>query len=893
MNRLPLAVLAAFTTLVLATPAGAVVAPDERPLPNTDVRTADGGPTTLEERRARAALERSLGDEGIVSNDRVTGGARMVARTDGFLTGRRSAAPDSVALGYVRARPGVFGLEEADLDALRLTSRYRSPDGVTHLAFTQTYLGIDAYDNVLLANLDENGRLLNIGGAAVSGLRVPSIAPGIDAGTALAAAKQEVRGALLPPPGATRGRGAERPTRFSSGDKARLTLFGDGSTTRLAWRLQVTGEHDYLYEVILDATSGEVLKRRSLTEFVSRARVYRNFPGAPSGGAPEPVDLAADPTWLNRSGNTKLGGNPGLSGNNAYAYADADAIDDATAGDFDIPPSSGTDWDYPVVTAPFSAPGCPSSGCTWNPTDPATRAENRNQSTTQLFYLVNTFHDHLKAAPIGFTHAARGFEFTDADGPAGSGVGGDPLLAETDNYVGTDAATIKATTNNASMSTPPDGESPWLETYFFTDPALNATDTADIVYHEYTHGFTNRTVGSGAGLSAVQSRALGEGWSDWYALDFLVAAGLVVDNAGIHGELEVGAYLLPGGFRWQGLDCPVGSSAIGCSRPRAAGQGGFTLGDMSRIGPEFEVHDVGEIWAQTLWDLRRVLGSQSARALVSGGLRLSPDNPSFLEARDAIIQADQAANNGANYGALWQVFAARGMGFSAAIASSSAVTASEAFDLPPGPAAPPAPPAAPDPPLGARAPAKLEVLRAGVTAGKLDVLASITTRATGTVRVRYRSAGATTNFTAPIRNGRISFRKALPRAQRSKPTGIFTLSYGGNAAVQPDSVRLRAALGKARLVRTRSLIDSSGRLRVSGTISPRARGVVRIRYGYIAANGSTEYLNYRAKITAGAWSLTTPLPNAAARAGGQLSIQFTGYEPRRIRGEQLAKAVAH
>lgn len=223
------------------------------------------------------------------------------------------------------------------------------------------------------------------------------------------------------------------------------------------------------------------------------------------------------------------------------------------------------------------------------------------------------------------------------------------------------------------------------------------------------------------------------------------------------------------------------------------------------------------------------------------------------------------------------------------------------FAFPPLPVGtpPPPPPPAPAPPAPpsdsskkeARFPAKIQVLRAGVRRGRLDVLARITGRATGRVKVTYASSGRKTTFTAPITKNRIRFKRKLPKKQRRKTTGIFKLEYEGNDRVRPDEVRLRAANGKAHLKRETVKIDGKGRLRVSGTISKRARGVVRIRLGYDTGDGDVEFLPYRAKIDDGKWSLTQKLPDDAAENGGQLSIQFTGYERRRMRGEQLAKAV--
>ena len=46
-----------------------------------------------------------------------------------------------------------------------------------------------------------------------------------------------------------------------------------------------------------------------------------------------------------------------------------------------------------------------------------------------------------------------------------------------------------------------------------------------------------------------------------------------------------------------------------CPAAGTAGSGGFTYGDYGKVNGAPEVHGDGEIWAQTLWDLRRAIGS--------------------------------------------------------------------------------------------------------------------------------------------------------------------------------------------------------------------------------------------------------------------------------------------
>ena len=100
------------------------------------------------------------------------------------------------------------------------------------------------------------------------------------------------------------------------------------------------------------------------------------------------------------------------------------------------------------------------------------------------------------------------------------------------------------------MSTPPDGQAPTMQMYLFHQPettsaqdpfiAANGGDEADIVYHEYTHGLSNRLVVDANGISTlgnVQAGSMGEAWSDWYAMDFLVNQGQLVDTEA-SGELR-------------------------------------------------------------------------------------------------------------------------------------------------------------------------------------------------------------------------------------------------------------------------------------------------------------------------------------------------------------------
>ena len=211
------------------------------------------------------------------------------------------------------------------------------------------------------------------------------------------------------------------------------------------------------------------------------------------------------------------------------------------------------------------------------------------------------------------------------------------------------------------------------------------------------------------------------------------------------------------------------------------------------------------------------------------------------------------------------------------------------------PAAAPPPPAPTPTPTAINGPftAKLALARATINRRDrvLDVLAPITSLASGSVSVELHAAGRRFRFTAPInaRDGRIRFRKRIPQAQADLGTGIVTIVYRGDADTRPQTVRLRAASQVAAL-RLRRPTISDGRLRAAGTVSQRARGVVRVQLQYVVA-GRTTTLQYKVRIANGTWSLNQLLPqsvrDAIARRTGTVHSYtlFTGYLPGRVRGE--------
>jgi len=204
-----------------------------------------------------------------------------------------------------------------------------------------------------------------------------------------------------------------------------------------------------------------------------------------------------------------------------------------------------------------------------------------------------------------------------------------------------------------------------------------------IISHEYGHGVSTRLTGGGATATCLSNdEQAGEGWSDFIALVMITDDTHSGNEARGMGNYAFGSAADGPGFR------PYPYSTSMNVNPH-------TYDD---IKTEAIPHGVGSVWCVMLWDLYWNLvevygfdnnlytgtgGNNIAMQLVLDGMKLQPCEPGFVEARDAILLADELNNEGANHCLIWETFARRGLGFSADQGvSNSRSDGTEDFDLP-------------------------------------------------------------------------------------------------------------------------------------------------------------------------------------------------------------------
>ncbi len=627
-----------------------------------DLRTETSSDTTVApERRAElhaaaeAASARLGGDVQIVSFDASTGNPAVVVSRDA-----PAADGDFVrrALAHVQNVGPALGLAPEQAPEYLADPGYQttSADGVAvHLR--QQYKGIGVYDASETVRFDPSGRLLEVAGRSYTIAEDLVVEPSIPASQALEVAAahlaagddavepdpfgqsiaepvpdvQSMTARLITSP-------VDRPDRatvFESAAFARpvtvaLMWFPLDGGLRLSWqlRVQVPGAPEYRF--VIDAADGRVLLCRRLTHGLGgHAKVVlRSGEARQDVDFPLPLDLYGVPVP------------PGLPA----GFPDPWLLDETTAGAsvraIDFSTGRTVQGALSADSVVFAAPA---------------DEKAPEQLVLNVFSYCAAMHDALYL--LGFRERDGNFQRS-ALGRGGRA--GDAVLAQVHPGV---------VWGTANMATPADGSAPTMNMGLVNATQRHTALDADVVYHEYTHGLSNRLVGGpldDTSLDAEQSGGMGEGWSDFVACSLLgknVVGDWVVDRAtGIRRHAYTEDY--PGTY------AELGS-------------------------PQYtRVHDIGELWCAVLMSLARALGRMETLQIVVDGLKLTAANPSMLAARDAILLATRQFSlaRGDDDGATasyvqsaWVVFARYGMGPGARTNGPQLSGIVPDFDPPPAP----------------------------------------------------------------------------------------------------------------------------------------------------------------------------------------------------------------
>ena len=605
--------------------------------------TVDVAPsaTQLEDEHA---MRRDMQDLA-VDYDRLSGAVRNLRNHSGYLSDPNPGADhQAIAQAFVNDHLSLLGLTADDLRHSETDQVvYSQVSGSTHVYLRQVYNGIPVYNAQLHINVNQDGRIVGLNNSFVPNLAasINSSRPSIGAGEAIAAAADHLEIPLSQTP--TQLDSASDPQQTQrlkaselSSDDITAELFWlpvAPNQTRLMWNLKVqTKDQLHAYDINVDATTRQVwtrFDRVSSSEF----RVYDQPTESPQHTVPlppsdardlviDPEDATASPSgWFNA-------GTTHLEGNNVHACADTNANNVCDAGE----PSCGGSLicDFPVnLSQPPSV--------------------SKPAAVTNLFYWNNLIHDIQYK--YGFDEAAGNFQESNF---GRGGLGSDSINADAQDGSGS---------CNANFLTLPDGFNPRMQ--MFNCGTRDGDFDNGVIVHEYGHGIAIRQVGGPANVSCLNNaQQPGEGWSDWFGLVYTAKIGDQGDDA-----RGIGSYLfsLPangGGIR----ELPYSTDPA------------INNWTYASIAGASVPHGVGSRWGQVLWEVYWALvdergfdpdllnpgsfnaGNQRALLYVNEGLKNTACSPTFIDARDGIIQAATNLFNGEDVCTVWQAFAGFGLG---------------------------------------------------------------------------------------------------------------------------------------------------------------------------------------------------------------------------------------
>ncbi|KAH7030685.1 extracellular metallo proteinase 5 [Microdochium trichocladiopsis] len=421
----------------------------------------------------------------------------------------------------------------------------------------------------------------------------------------------------------------------------------------LAWQVEVRHARRWLSAHVAAQGEARVL---GVMDFHSHA-TYQVFPWGindPSEGTrtvvQDPQDTTSSPKGWHADGldaNTTIGNN-----------AQVGAVPD-NSGLVHFPDSDTLDFQFP-----------------YSPADPTPR-NYLEAACTQVFYIINMAHDLYYS--LGFTEAAGNMQ---ADNFDKGGRPYDRVQASIQLWSGM---------NNGIMTRTIDGRVSYMELYIFdkTVPKRDVAFDSGFVIHEYTHGLTNRLTGgpaNGQCLDSYEADGMAEGWSD------LFAAAVAIKPQDTPATAYYGFAGWPLGAANETARIALYSTDTGVN--------GLTY---KAADNRQKVHEIGTVWAtmlyEVLWNLidkhgkndgpKPVMGQGGVPTdgkylmlkLLTDSFALQPCNPTFIQSRDAILDADLANTGGVNKCEIWRGFAKRGLGVNAVFRENGRV---DNFDLPQG-----------------------------------------------------------------------------------------------------------------------------------------------------------------------------------------------------------------
>lgn len=674
----------------------------------------------------------------------LTGSIEVLRSSQPLTKANRGRDGRSIALDFITANKRLYGLEDIDIANLHYVGESVNENSGLRLAiFEQMVNGRQIFQGELKVSIDRDGRVIQALGNLIpfASVRASAIENLISPEEALVKtmARMDIN---LDASKMTRTTEAEAKkddlsakVNYDSDGRqvsaeSKIVYFPVAPGILIPAWSQTIWAKEADYYVLVDAVDGTTLFRKNIRSgqtHQARFRVYVQADGITPADNPAPLspsslvagaqppeiaptivsmltaqNLTASPIgWINDCpGGVCTANETQTLGNNALACLDrtagatnvcdtagASLLDgngrptgnaDAFGRNRDFLGTSTRDFQTNFLPAPQG--GNPEAGQTSSDTA-AGIASFLRASTTHQFYVANWYHDRLYS--LGFQPASRNFQQSNF---ALGGLGNDRVLIDVQDGQDVD---------NANFATPADGTSGRAQMFNFTGPTIDRDGglDAEILIHELTHGTSNRLVGNGSGLQWGVGGSMGEGWSDFYALSLLNNTNADDPNL----AYASGAYAMYKGF---GFTTFLDNYTYGIRRfPYSTNNtvNPLTWADVDDVtnnlsggmapssltfnnGGAMEVHNAGEIWALTLWEVRsRIIadpagangdvptGNTNTLSIVTDAMRLfTPNNPSFIQARDALVDADCAANAACpNEMSIWGGFADRGLGYNA------------------------------------------------------------------------------------------------------------------------------------------------------------------------------------------------------------------------------------